>query len=87
MLPIMGYLRIIGSAALRLAFLAAGRLDAYIEYGVFAWDVAAGALILEEAGGKITNSKGTKFNLFSPKDMIVASNEKFHSKIIRALNK
>jgi len=87
LLPIMGNLRIIGSAALRLSFLAAGRLDAYIEYGVFAWDVAAGILILEEAGGKITNFKGKKFMIFSPNDTIVATNGKIHQKIILGLNK
>ena len=40
-----------GSAALDLAYVASGRLDAYIEQGVSIWDVAAGALMVQEAGG------------------------------------
>lgn len=83
----LGVLRIIGSAALRLSFIAAGRLDAYIEYGVFAWDIAAGMLILEEAGGKITNSKGNQFKIFSTNDTIVSTNGKIHKQVIKELNK
>lgn len=46
-------LRAMGAAALDLAYIAAGRIDAYIEQGIKIWDVAAGNLILEEAGGKV----------------------------------
>lgn len=46
-------LRAMGSAALDMAYIAAGRIDAYIEQGIKIWDIAAGMLILEEAGGKI----------------------------------
>ena len=45
-------LRISGSAALDLAYVACGRLDAYVESSVFVWDLAAGSIIIEEAGGK-----------------------------------
>ncbi|MCR6662578.1 MAG: inositol monophosphatase [Luteimonas sp.] len=48
-----------GSAALDLAYVAAGRVDAYFEAGVQAWDVAAGALLVREAGGRICDFKGT----------------------------
>jgi len=51
-------LRAMGSAALDLAYVASGRLDAYIEQGVSIWDVAAGALIVEEAGGQVRMSPG-----------------------------
>ncbi len=51
-------MRAMGSAALDLAYVAAGRLDAYIEQGVSIWDVAAGALIVEEAGGQVRISPG-----------------------------
>ena len=47
-------LRAMGSAALDLAYVASGRLDAYIEQGVSIWDVAAGALMVEEAGGVVS---------------------------------
>ena len=59
-LPVLGDLvrrvrkcRMMGSAALDLAYVASGRLDAYIESGISIWDVAAGTLIVERAGGKI----------------------------------
>ena len=47
-----------GSAALDLAYVAAGRLDGYFEAGVQAWDIAAGMLMVREAGGKVTDYKG-----------------------------
>ena len=51
-------LRAMGSAALDLAYVASGRLDAYVEQGVSLWDVAAGSLIVEEAGGQVRISPG-----------------------------
>lgn len=54
-------MRRLGSAALDLCYVAAGRLDAYYERGGYPWDVAAGSLILEEAGGRITDYKGRPF--------------------------
>jgi len=54
--------RRIGSAALDLAYVAAGRVDAFYEYSLHAWDVAAGALIVQEAGGKVTDfGNGTNY--------------------------
>jgi fructose-1,6-bisphosphatase/inositol monophosphatase family enzyme len=47
-----------GSAAMDLAYVAAGRTDAYWEYGLAPWDTAAGALLVEEAGGKVTLHNG-----------------------------
>jgi myo-inositol-1(or 4)-monophosphatase len=47
-----------GSAALDLAYVACGRTDAYFEAGVKAWDIAAGVLLVREAGGRITDFKG-----------------------------
>ncbi|MDX6766540.1 MAG: inositol monophosphatase family protein [Candidatus Methylacidiphilales bacterium] len=46
-------LRAMGSAALDMAYIAAGRMDAYIEQGIKIWDIAAGQLLLEEAGGRV----------------------------------
>ena len=63
-------MRAMGSAALDLAYVAAGRLDAYIEQGVSIWDVAAGALLVEEAGGQVRISAGEP----SDKLHLVASN-------------
>lgn len=50
--------RRLGSAALDLAYVAAGRFDAYVEWGLNAWDIAAGVLLVKEAGGKVTDLKG-----------------------------
>ena len=47
-----------GSAALDLAYVASGRLDAYFEAGVKAWDIAAGVLLVREAGGKVCDFRG-----------------------------
>jgi myo-inositol-1(or 4)-monophosphatase len=56
-------IRRIGSAALDLCYVAAGRTDAYSEFGVKEWDVAAGLLILNESGGIITQVNGQKFDM------------------------
>lgn len=52
--------RKLGSAALSIAYVASGRLDAYLTLHSFPWDVAAGILIIKEAGGKVTNLNGKK---------------------------
>jgi myo-inositol-1(or 4)-monophosphatase len=57
-MPLARDIRRIGAASLDLAFVAAGRLDGYFERGLNAWDHAAGALIVEEAGGRVGGSPG-----------------------------
>ena len=52
-----------GSAALNLAYIAAGRVDAYWSRSLHPWDMAAGALLVEEAGGRVTRCDGTPLNL------------------------
>jgi myo-inositol-1(or 4)-monophosphatase len=61
-----------GAAALDLAFVAAGRFDAYWEFGLSPWDVAAGILLVREAGGLITDVSGKPYALGGPS--ILASN-------------
>jgi myo-inositol-1(or 4)-monophosphatase len=56
-------LRRFGSAALDLAYVASGRFDGFFEFGLKAWDVAAGALLVSEAGGAISCIDGTPLNL------------------------
>ncbi|MCB9251777.1 MAG: inositol monophosphatase [Flavobacteriales bacterium] len=51
-------LRRMGSAAIDLAYIAAGKFEAYFEYGLSPWDVAAGAFIVEKAGGRVSDFKG-----------------------------
>lgn len=55
--------RKLGVAALSMAYIAAGRLEGYIVSGAHPWDMAAGLIILEEAGGKITNFQGNRYKL------------------------
>ena len=66
--------RRLGSAAVDLAYVACGRFDAFFEYGLNAWDVAAGALIVEEAGGRVTDFEGKQDYLFGGE--LIATNAK-----------
>jgi myo-inositol-1(or 4)-monophosphatase len=61
-----------GTAALELVFLATGRIDAYISLRLSPWDVAGGAVIVEELGGIVTNLRGDKFNFISQDSLLVA---------------
>jgi len=69
-------MRRMGSAAVDLSYVACGRFDAFWEYDLKSWDVAAGALILLEAGGMVTDFSGGKNYLFDKE--IVASNTLLH---------
>ena len=64
--------RMMGSAAMALCYVAAGRLDAYAERYIGQWDYMAGALIVEEAGGKVTDYDGHEYYMES--DGVVATN-------------
>jgi myo-inositol-1(or 4)-monophosphatase len=75
--------RRMGSAVLYLAWLASGRLDGYWELRLGPWDVAAGSLIVEEAGGRITNLSGGALELDSP--TLVATNGRIHSAVLQVL--
>lgn len=74
-----------GSAALDLAWLAAGRFDGFWETGLYPWDIAAGILLVREAGGYITDVRGAKKVLEAPE--IVAGNEAIHEKLRRLIEK
>jgi myo-inositol-1(or 4)-monophosphatase len=77
--------RRMGSAALDLCFTAAGRFDGFWEYGLKPWDVAAGGLILEEAGGRITNIAGAAYQMGKPG--IVATNRRLHTPLLACLKR
>ena len=68
-----------GSAALDLAYLAAGRFDGFWELKLLPWDIAAGWLLVEEAGGLVTDLHGSPFNFHSPD--ILASNGLIHAEM------
>lgn len=76
-------LRRMGSSALALSYLAAGRADGYWELDLKAWDMAAGVLLVREAGGKITNLQGGPLDLFSGE--VLASNGKIHQQMLEIL--
>ncbi len=62
-----------GSAALNLAYIAAGRLDAFWATTLSAWDIAAGVVLVREAGGSVTNLDGNPFDLWNPRLLASAS--------------
>ena len=73
-----------GAAALDLAYVAAGRIDGFWEMKLNPWDVAAGVLLVEEAGGRVTDLKGHPFSLEKP--FILASNGSIHEPLLRELS-
>ncbi len=75
--------RRLGSAALDLAYIAAGRFDGFWERSLHAWDVAAGALLVEEAGGRVTSFSGGSFDHFG--GQLLASNGAIHSQLAAIL--
>jgi len=72
-----------GAAALDLAYVAAGRLDGYWECKLKPWDVAAGQLLVAEAGGKVTNHAGEDFSIDDHR--ILASNGLIHDEMVKVL--
>lgn len=76
-------IRMIGSPALSLAYLAAGRLDAYWEKNLQPWEIAAGALLVREAGGIVMDTKGGEHYL--EQGNIIATNIKFARQLLPIL--
>jgi myo-inositol-1(or 4)-monophosphatase len=76
-------LRRTGSTALNLAYVAAGRHDGYWAFDNYAWDVLAGAVLVEEAGGTVTTVSGQPFDPFQPD--IVATNGHIHAELLQCL--
>ncbi len=73
-------IRRLGSAAIDLAYVACGRIEGYFEYNLNAWDVAAGALIVQQAGGKVTDFKGGNDYLFGGE--LCAGNNNIHGEML-----
>jgi len=74
-----------GAAALDLAYLASGRLDGFWELKLKPWDTAAGCLLVEEAGGVITDLEGRPWNIFSPG--LLGSNGLIHGQMLEVIRK
>jgi len=78
--PKVRTVRMLGSASVMLSWVAIGRLTAYFEADLNVWDLAAGSLIIQEAGGMVTDAWGRLFELSTRN--IVASNGKIHSELL-----
>lgn len=78
-------IRRLGSAALDLAYVACGRFDGFWEATLNPWDVAAGALLLTEAGGKITSLQGEPWTIYEPS--LLATNRLIHTAMLAILGK
>lgn len=78
--------RRLGSAALDLAYLATGRFDGYWELRLSPWDLAAGVLLVREAGGTVTRADGGP-DLFRPPTSLLATNGKIHEAMLEVLSR
>jgi myo-inositol-1(or 4)-monophosphatase len=76
--------RRLGSAAIDLCWVAAGRFDGFYEHHLSAWDSAAGFLIIEEAGGKVTDFNGKPYSPYQPQ--ILATNGFIHDEMMEIIN-
>lgn len=77
--------RRLGSAAIDLCYVACGRFDGYWEFGLKAWDQSAGAIIVEEAGGRLSDFRGQSFSVYGSQTL--ATNGKIHDEMLRNLKK
>lgn len=78
-------LRRFGSAALDLCYVAAGRLDGFWENGINAWDVLGGIIIVEEAGGRVSDYAGGTAQLYTGKQ-VLATNGRIHDAVLEVIN-
>jgi len=76
--------RRLGSAAIDLCWVACGRFDGFYEHKLEAWDSAAGYLIVEEAGGTVTDFNGNKFSPYQHR--VLATNGKIHNEMLDIIN-
>lgn len=72
-----------GSAAMDLAYVACGRFDGFWEMKLKPWDMAAASLMVEEAGGRVTDFAGGKFSIYKPE--CLASNGRLHSRMLKVI--
>jgi myo-inositol-1(or 4)-monophosphatase len=78
-------LRRLGSAALDMAWTACGRVEGFYEYGLNPWDVAAGAIIVQEAGGVVTEFNGGDNYIFG--DDLICTNKEIHSEMLTIIQR
>ncbi|MDR1491752.1 MAG: inositol monophosphatase [Planctomycetaceae bacterium] len=85
LVPLAQAIRRTGSTAINMAYLAAGRFDVLTCYGAHAWDVAAGAILICEAGGILAAPDGGAFDIDKPQTL-AASTESLYRQVLRILN-
>jgi myo-inositol-1(or 4)-monophosphatase len=78
-------MRRFGAAALELCWVASGRFEAYWEWGLSRWDFYAGMLIVEEAGGMMTDFAGEQNELFYNGGQVLATNKNLHETIVSSM--
>lgn len=81
------YFRRFGSAALVMAYVGCGRMHGYVQGGVNPWDVAAGIVIVEEAGGIVTDFRGNQIELGRKKIEVVAANPNIHRCLLEVIDR
>ena len=82
-MPKVAGIRRSGSAALDLAWVAAGRYDGFWETGLSIWDIAAGIIIIRESGGIVTGIDGSEEDLYNGN--LIAGNEIIHNSLIKEI--
>jgi myo-inositol-1(or 4)-monophosphatase len=78
-------MRLIGSAALSMAWLAAGRIEGYLNYRLQPWDVAAASVLVYEAGGQLTTPNGQPWRWSAGESGVVATNGRIHTQLLQLL--
>ena len=81
--PHVHSLRAVGTAALAQAWVAAGRADGYFNFSLSAWDVAAGSLLIQEAGGQVSDGWGRPFQWQDTSTGILVTNQHLHSLLLK----
>ena len=74
-----------GSAALDLAYVACGRFDGFWEDGLSPWDIAAGAVLIREAGGRVTNFRDERLDIYN--EQVLATNGLIHEAMMKVINR
>ena len=83
--PEVAAVRVMGSAALGLAYVACGRLDLYFHFSLYPWDLAAGIVLIGEAGGAVTEMEGQTVGIHS--STVVAANRKIHRDFVQKITR
>jgi myo-inositol-1(or 4)-monophosphatase len=78
-------IRRLGSASIDLAYIACGRFDTFFEYGLHPWDIAAGTILVREAGGHVSDFSGNMKNLSG--DEVIAANSLVYPEFLEIVNK